>query len=145
MLDLTSLRNAITALRDSIEVVTNAEWFDQQSAKIQQTLISGVIQSFEFVYELSIKMLRRQLDLESASPNEVDQSSFRDLLRLAASRGLITDPQAWFEHRYMRNLTAHTYDQAKAQQVYQHALGFLADAQALLTQLESRHAAADRD
>ncbi|RRR74641.1 MAG: hypothetical protein EI684_06550 [Candidatus Viridilinea halotolerans] len=139
-LDLSPLRSAVAALTTSIAVVNNQPWFGQQPIGVQQTLIAGVIQSFVFVYELSIRMLRRQLEVEAASPTEVDQSSFRDLLRMATAKGLIADPEAWLGHRHMRNITAHTYDQIKAQLVYQHALSFVKDAQALLHTLEQRNA-----
>ena len=103
-------------------------------------MIAGVIQNFECVYELSIKMVRRQLGREAASPTEVDQTSFRELIRAAGEKGLITDVEAWFGYRRMRDSTAHTCDHVKARQVYGGSLLFVEDAQALLGALESRHA-----
>ena len=47
--------------------------------------------------------------------------------------------EAWFRYRQMRNTTAHTYDQKKAQQVYQGTLLFIDDARALLANLEARN------
>lgn len=138
-LDLSALRNALTSLEQSIAVVSDGEWFAQQSAPVQNTLIAGTIQNFEFVYELGIKMIRRQLELEAASPTEVDESSFRDLMRNAGEKGLVADVTAWFGYRHMRNLTAHTYNHAKAKQVYEGSLAFVEDARALLHALESRH------
>ena len=138
--DLSSLRNAVTSLEDGLEVVSDNNWFNQQSEKVKNTLIAGVIQNFEFVYELSIKMLRRQIEAESASPNEVDETNFHDVLRVAAEKGLIADVEAWFKYRKMRNITAHTYDHKKAQQVYQDTLTFIGDARDLLQKLEARNA-----
>lgn len=138
-LDLSALQRALTSLEDSLEVVSDSEWFNEQSLKVQNTLIAGVIQNFEFVYEVGFKMIKRQIELESASPEEVDQGSFRDVLRLAAEKGLIRDVEAWFGYRRMRNITAHTYDHEKAQQVYQGTLLFINDARALLTSLEARN------
>jgi Nucleotidyltransferase substrate binding protein like len=40
----------------------------------------------------------------------------------------------------MRNITAHTYDHEKAQQVYRDTLVFINDARALLKALEVRNA-----
>lgn len=139
-LDLSALRNAIASLEDGLEVVGDSGWFNAQSGKVQNTLIAGVIQNFEFVYEICIKMIRRQIELESASPDEVDATNFRDLLRLAAEKSLIADVEAWFKYRHMRNITAHTYDHEKAQQVYQGTLFFIRDARALLSTLEARNA-----
>ena len=139
-LDLSALRGAVSSLEDGLEVVSDGSWFDQQSGKVQNTLIAGVIQNFEFVYEISFKMIKRQIEEESASPNEVDESNFREVLRVAAEKGLVADVEAWFKYRKMRNITAHTYDHQKAQQVYQDTLIFINDARALLKVLEARNA-----
>ena len=137
-LDLSPLRQALSSLEDGLDVVRNADWFHQQDEKVRNTLIAGVIQNFEFVYEISTKMLRRRLEMDALNPTEVDFANFRDVLRIAAEKGLIRDVQAWFEYRQMRNITAHTYDHQKAQQVYAGTQAFLQDARALLAQLEDR-------
>ena len=138
-LDLSALREAIVSLSDSLEVASDQVWFNQQADKVRNTLISGVVKNFEFVYEISIKMIRRMIELESASPSEVDEGNFRDLLRTAGEKGLVADVEAWFTYRKMRNITTHTYDHQKAQQVYQNTLGFIVDARALLAALEKRN------
>lgn len=139
-LDLTALQSAIASLGEGIAVANDEKWFYMQSQAVQNTLIAGVIQNFEFVYEISIKMLRRRLELDAASPSEIDQDNFRDLLRSAAEKGLIADVEAWFDYRKMRNATAHTYDHKKAQKVYQGTMAFIADANALLQKLEALNA-----
>jgi hypothetical protein len=63
---------------------------------VQDILMAGVIQNFEFVYKLSIKMIRRQIELESASPEEIDKTNFWDMVRVAGEKGLIADVEAWF-------------------------------------------------
>ncbi len=137
-LDFSSLQLAITSLTEAIATVVDQQWFNQQKNTVQNTLIAGVIQNFEFVYELSIKMLKRQLALESASPEELDFSSFRGLLRTATEKGLIENIEVWFEYRQMRNMTSHTYDHEKAQKIYEMPRGFLNDASNLLNKLEQR-------
>lgn len=138
-LDLGALRRALASLEDGLEVVSDSNWFKQQPPKVQNTLIAGVIQNFEFVYEISFKMIRRQIEAEAASPDEVDESNFRDVLRVAAEKGMVADVEAWFGYRKMRNITAHTYDHEKALQVYQGTLVFINDARALLASLEARN------
>ncbi|MBH1987040.1 MAG: nucleotidyltransferase substrate binding protein [Burkholderiales bacterium] len=138
-LDLSALRSAMASLDDGLAVVGDSNWFSQQDERVRNTLVAGVIQNFEFVYEISVKMLRRQLEAEADTPAEIDQAGFRDLLRLAAEKGLISDVEAWFGFRQMRNITAHTHDHAKAQQVYQGTQAFLIHARQLLAQLEARH------
>ena len=134
-LDLSALRQTLASLQDGLEVVEDQSWFKQQPAKVQNTLIAGVIQNFEFVYEVSFKMLRRQLELEAASPDEFDAGNFRDVLRAGAEKGLVGNVENWFTYRQMH----HTYDHGKAMQVYQGTLKFISDARALLAALEQRN------
>jgi nucleotidyltransferase substrate binding protein (TIGR01987 family) len=139
-LDLSALRNALTSLEEGIGVVSDTDWFNAQAKAVQNTLIAGVVQNFEFVYELGFKMIKRQIEAEAANPAEVDEYGFRDMLRVAAEKGLIADVEAWFAYRKMRGTTSHTYDHEKAKQVYQGTLTFLDDARALLAGLEARNA-----
>ena len=138
-LDLTALKNSVASLEAALEVVGDKDWFYEQSDKVQNTLISGVIQNFEFVYEISIKMIRRRLELDSDTSGETDEMNFRDVLRTAGEKGLISVVERWFEYRDMRNITSHTYDHEKAQQVYEDTKLFIKDAVSLLKTLEGRN------
>ena len=138
-LDLSALRQAIESLEAGISVVSHKDWFDTQPQAVQDTLIAGAIRNFEFVYEIGVKMIRRQIEREAASPAEVDATDFRDLLRTAGVKGLVADVEAWFGYRKMRNITAHTYDHAKARSAYQGTLRFVRDARALLEALDVRN------
>lgn len=100
-------------------------------------LRSAVIQSFEFTYELSVRMLRRVLIERSEAADLVADLAFNDLLRKAADAGLIADPQPWRDWREMRNATSHAYDETKANQVATGAIRFAQDASALLGALEA--------
>jgi nucleotidyltransferase substrate binding protein (TIGR01987 family) len=139
VLDLGPFRKTVEALEGGLGVVSDSGWFDQQSAIVQDMLVAGVIQHFEFVYELSIKMIRRQIELESDSPDEVDATNCRDMLRVAGEKGLIADVEAWFSYRKTRNVSAHTYDRDKAREVFRDTLLFINDARSLLANLESRN------
>ena len=85
-LDLSSLSRAIQSLDAALRVVDDRSWFDAQRSDVQQTLIAGVVQNFEFVYELCIKMIRRRLEIDAASPSEIDFSNVRDMMRCAQQR-----------------------------------------------------------
>jgi len=135
-LDLTPLRLSLSSLEDGLDVVRDLAWFQQQSDKVRHTLIAGVIQNFEFVYDISTKMMRRRLEMDALNPSEVDFANFRDVLRIAAEKGLIDNVQDWFGYRQMRNITTHTYDHQKAQQVFQGTQAFMMDARRLLARLE---------
>jgi nucleotidyltransferase substrate binding protein (TIGR01987 family) len=118
-LDLSALRSALASFEDSLDVVVgDAAWFGAQSPRVQNTLMAGVIQNFEFAYDLGFKMIRRRLEPDAASPGDIDGLDFRDVLRVAGEAGLVDDVRAWFEYRAMRAITAHTYDQAKTRQIY---------------------------
>lgn len=104
----------------------------------QNAIRAGVIQHFEFTYELSWKFIQRWLRL-NASASDAEPLTRRELFRTAARYGLITDPQPWFGYSESRNLTSHTYDRAVAERVYAVAGRFLADSRFLLEQLELRN------
>ena len=130
-LDLSSLEKALHSLE-------RAAIRSQKSPKDEE-LRDAVIQRFEYSYELSWKMLKRQIEQDHPTPSEVDQLSFRDMLREAGERGLITDIEKWMDYREQRNITSHTYDDRKAKSVYQTALVFMKDAVSLLGELHKRN------
>ncbi|HDL5948635.1 TPA: nucleotidyltransferase substrate binding protein [Mannheimia haemolytica] len=138
-LDITVLENAFNSLEKTIVSLENQAWFNRQEAIIQDTLIAGAIQKFEFVYELSIKMLKRQLKNIESNDTDIDSTEFRDILRMAAQYGLIESPEVWLDYRKMRNITSHTYDQNKAQQVYNGISNFLESRYFLVKQLQKRN------
>lgn len=138
-LDLSSLEKAVTALEEAIGVVENRQWFDQQPAAVRNTLLSGVVQSVEFVYELCMKMMQRQVRLEALSPSQTDYASFRDLLRSAAERGLIEDVEAWFVYRTMLFQAAEAHSQEGMRYLHSMAPVFLRDARTLLSALKGPH------
>ncbi len=82
-------------------------------------------------------MLKLRLELDVPSTDAVDTLSYRAMIRLAAERGLLTNPQAWFDYRDQRNLTSHTYDVVVAMRVYACIADFKRDADALLLALQT--------
>ena len=140
VLDFSTLRSAIESLADGLDVVGDAAWFPAQTPKVQNTLMAGVIQLFELVFETSIKMIKLRIALDGRSAADVDPPKFQNLLREALKAGLIHDVEAWIVYRRKRNITAHTYDCAEAMLIYGDILTFVADARALLSELEMRNA-----
>jgi nucleotidyltransferase substrate binding protein (TIGR01987 family) len=129
-IDLSAFRAALASLDRGL---ARAE-----SDRGDEEVRDGVIQRFEYSYELAWKSLKRILEAEAASPAEVDGLSFRDLIRLGAEKGLVDDPTAWFGFREERNISSHTYDQAKAREVYAAVLEFAPAARRLLEKLAAR-------
>lgn len=132
-IDLSPLRKALALLTEAL-----AFWAAQpDGTALKPHLRSAVIQSFEFSYELSVRLLRRVLIERSESADRVVDLSFNDLLRAAADAGLLADAPRWREWREMRNATSHAYDEARAQAVAQRAAAFAEDAVTLLGALEA--------
>lgn len=136
-LDLTSLQKGIAALSRALGTLPDISKAPEVTPAVRETLQGGVIHAFEFTYELCWKFMRRWLAL-NISPEAVSGISRRQLFRLAAEHGLIADWDRWMAYHEARNLTVHTYDQEVAEKVVKVARTFLADAEALLQQLELR-------
>lgn len=115
-----------------------AFWHAQpEGSAIKPHLRSAVIQSFEFSYELSLRLLRRVLMERATAADAVVDLSFNDLLRLGADHGLLGDALRWRQWRELRNATSHAYNEAKAQAVASQAEAFAVDAAALLVAMEA--------
>lgn len=99
----------------------------------------GLVQRFEFTYELSHKTLKRYLELTSPSPAEFDQMVFADLVRSGNEQGLLSgDWTVWKNFREMRGSTSHAYDESIAMKVVAGIPEFLQEAKFLLEQLRLR-------
>ena len=100
----------------------------------------GLIHRFEFIYEISHKMLKRHLEAVSPTPEQFDAMAFADLIRSANEQGLLLgDWSAWKIYREMRSKTSHTYDEEIAIEVVQGIPAFLIEARHLLKQLRERN------
>lgn len=130
-LDISPLSNAVDRLAEGLARYQRDTSDDQ--------IRDGLIQRFEFTYELSHKMLKRYLESISPSPETIDQMPFADLIRLGREQGLVrSEWKAWREFRDIRNITSHTYDLKKALVVVQAIPDFLAEAQHLRDRLQDR-------
>lgn len=100
----------------------------------------GLIQRFEFTYELSHKKLKRFLESTSPSPANIDEMAFQDLIRTGNEQGLLlSDWARWKKYREMRSRTSHTYDESVALQVVAEIPAFLQEARFLNAQLHARN------
>ena len=78
-------------------------------------LRDGVIQRFEYTYELSHKFLKRYLMDVVASPDTLHTMAFQDVIRLGYAHGLLHESWSeWRMYREIRAKTSHTYDLAVA-------------------------------
>ena len=134
MLDLRSMKKAVEALKIAFEIYDHNTLSEDRPEKV--VLRDGVIQRFEFTFELSWKMLKRYL--EEFGLEKVDGLNNRDLFRVGFEQGLLEDPEVWFHYLKMRNQSSHIYDVEKAAMVFSAARNFQQDAQSLLERLEAK-------
>ncbi len=73
----------------------------------------GIIQSFEFTFELAWKTLKDYMESQGVTcqfPREVIKQAFH--------HQIITNGESWLDMLAKRNLLAHTYDEAMATEAY---------------------------
>lgn len=77
-------------------------------------LRDGVIQRFEFTFELGWKSLKEYMEDQGAS----GELQFpKGVLKAAYAAELISDADVWLDMLASRNITSHIYDDAQAAQV----------------------------
>ena len=107
---------------------------------LDEELRDACIQRFEYCFELSWKMLKRQIEDDIGNTAEVDGYSKKTLFRVAAERGLIDSPESWFVYLVQRNKTSHAYNEQVALEVASVLEEFFIAAKSVLSTLESRNA-----
>lgn len=136
-LELTNLKKAVTSLEDAISLIQNRN-FLKFSQVMQNVLRAGVIQNFEFTYELCWKFMKRYLGNQLGS-SAVDGISRTELFRLSAEHHLINDVTKWRSYHDYRNLTSNIYDEDVASEIFEAAKTFIVDAKSFLAELEKRN------
>ena len=134
-LDLSALRRAITAMEKAAAVYDSV---DKNNVDLVETVRAGVVQSFEFTYELCWKFIKRWLEANYGS-SQIDGISRQELFRQAAESKIISNVERWMDYHKARNRTSHIYDLAISIEVFEVAKLFLNDAICLLTELEKRN------
>lgn len=81
--------------------------------EVHELILDGVIKRFEFSLEMSWKLFRRLMVAEGLEIN-----SPRDALAEAYRAHIIQDREIWEQMIRDRNLTAHTYDDINALEIY---------------------------
>ena len=134
-LDYSSLRDALGQLRTSLGYCESP--LASQDKGVARQFQAAAIQGFEFTYELAHKMLRRHIAMRSASPAEVENYSFAELIRAGQAARLIkSDWQIWGDYRHARSITSHTYSARSAARVFALIPQFVEDTAYLVEALE---------
>lgn len=106
-LDLSPLERAIDRLNEGLVR------YQQDTSDTQ--IRDGLIQRFEFTYEISHKMLKRYLEFASPTPDQYDEMMFQDLIRSGNEQGLLRGAWPdWKRYRDMRSRSSHTFDEDTA-------------------------------
>ena len=130
-LELTPLVNAVARLEEGID--------GYERDKTQTLIRDGLVQRFEFTYEISCKMLKRYLEQAAPNPEEYDNMPFPDLIRSGnEQRLLLGDWPKWKTYRDMRAKTSHTYDEKIALEVVAEIPAFLEEVRYLCDRLKQR-------
>jgi nucleotidyltransferase substrate binding protein (TIGR01987 family) len=130
-LNLSPFQNAVNRLEEGLVRFR----LDEQDDQVRD----GLIQRFEFTYELAHKTLKRFLESASPDPASLDQATFQELIRLGNEMGLLRgDWSLWKGYREMRSRSSHTYDANIALEIVQAIPEFIEECRYLLVQLNGR-------
>ena len=96
----------------------------------------GVVQRFEYTWELGWKLLRDYLDFSGAAPATITPAA---VIRAAFAANLIEDGDVWMAAFDARNRIAHTCDQATFDRIVRDIVERFSDPlQALLMSMQAR-------
>lgn len=102
-LKLEDLRKALCRLEDSLKKDPHED----------DLYLDGIIQRFEFVFELSWKLMKGYLEYDGIEVNS-PRGAFREAFKVE----LIENGTAWIKMMENRNRTSHTYNQDTAWEIY---------------------------
>ena len=122
-LSLAPLKEALATLSEAVA--------KQNPTQLER---DGVIQRFEYCFELAWKTLRRYLELN----NDPKIANIKDVFREAGRQGLLDSVEDWFDFLTARNLTSHTYKKVNADKAYNSAVKFYPAATELLNRMERK-------
>ena len=135
VLDLSSLQRALRSFVSAEKIYSFR--VDSVVDEERELLRAGVIQNFEFTYELCWKFMKRWIEM-NISPESVDGVTRRELFRQAAENKLIVDVDLWMEFHQARNSASHIYDEEVAEATLATALKSLSHIKAFVSCLEEK-------
>ena len=137
-LRLENLERSIVALEGALVTSMDETVMGALTEIGQNTMRSGVIQHFEFTYEICRVLIERWLRTNFS--RDVLSVSRKDLYRIAGERDLIDGVERWFNYHEERNRTSHRYDEEVLQMIDDTIPAFVDDAKLLLKTLKSHDA-----
>ena len=106
----------------------------------QEVFRNAIVKGYELAQETAFKLIKRALKDYGHGGKKLDATPVKELLRLAATHGLMTveEVERWFAYRDNRNSTAHDYGEGFAKETLVLLPGFVEDAKTLETTLRAR-------
>lgn len=125
------LQRCTQTLRSSLALYDQAE----PGSIDQEVFRNAIVKGHELAQETAFKLLKKALRDFGHGARKLDATPVKDLLRLAATHGLMTleEVERWFAYCDNRNDTAHDYGENFALETLTLMPGFLAD----VTRLEA--------
>lgn len=102
---LANYQRALAQLTDALALRTR-----RPLSQLEQ---QGLIKAFEFTQELGWNVMKDYFEYQG----NYSLTGSRDAIREAFKRGLVQDGDGWMDTIKSRNRSAHTYDEATAQQL----------------------------
>ncbi len=136
ILNTDHLKRCISTLESSLQLYRQAEPDSIQ----QEVFRNAIVKGYELTQETAFKLIKRALKDFGHGGKKLDATPVKELLRLAATHGLmsIEEVERWFAYRDNRNSTAHDYGEGFANETLALLPGFIADARNLETLLCTR-------
>lgn len=130
------LERCIRTLRSSLDLYVQAE----PDSIEQEVFRNAIVKGYELVQETAFKLLRKALREFGHGARKLNDLPIKDVLRLAASHGLmsIEAVERWFAYRDNRNNTAHDYGEGFSKETLVLLPAFLDDVSELAGALASR-------
>ncbi|MDD3833437.1 MAG: nucleotidyltransferase substrate binding protein [Oscillospiraceae bacterium] len=99
----TEYRKAVNKLKEALAEDTS-----------NPLLYDGVMQRFEFTYELGWKLMKHYLEYEGLSIANSPRMVFKE----SFAAGIISEGNTWIDMINARNLTVYTYNEQMARDIY---------------------------
>jgi len=105
---------------------------DALKQKKNEFIRDSAIQRFEFTFDLSWKVIKEFLEENHGVLCSSPKSCFRE----AYKQGLLDYDDIWMKMTDKRNLTAHTYHEETAEEIYSLLPGYLSGFEEILKKIE---------
>lgn len=111
-------RKALQRLLDNIAYIQSKQETDEEEIDILILSMpdiekQGLIQSFEFTYELAWKVMKDYAEFQG----NTEVNGPRDAVLFAAQTGMLNDGHIWMEMMKSRNKSSHTYNEDTANEI----------------------------